>query len=226
MHILVVEDDVRLAQAIGRIMEDQQYTSELAYDGIDGLDKMTEGEYDLVILDVMLPGKDGFEVIKEARERKIYTPVLMLTAKDTTYDKVVGLEAGADDYLTKPFDTAELLARIRSLTRRTMDVSSLRLSFGNVSLDLDSGDIFCNNQSMHLSYKEFALMRIFLGTPNQPFTKEELIARVWGDDSVAEGNSVEAYISFLRKKLTFLKADVEIVTLRQVGYKLSLVEEK
>jgi DNA-binding response OmpR family regulator len=146
----------------------------------------------------------------------------MLTARDATFDKVTGLEAGADDYLTKPFDTAELLARIRALTRRTSDAQPMNLSFGNVSLDLDSGDISCQGKSMHLSYKEFALMKIFLGSPNQTFAKEELIERVWGDDSAAEGNNVEAYISFLRKKFNFLKADIELVTIRQVGYKLAL----
>jgi DNA-binding response OmpR family regulator len=224
MQVLVVEDDVRLAQAIGHILESQKYHVDLVHDGADGLSWAESGIYDVVVLDVMLPKLDGFHVVSELRRKKIDTPVLMLTARDATRDKVTGLDAGADDYLTKPFETAEFLARIRSLTRRQGEVQFEELSFGDLTLNLDSCEVACNGQSIHLSHKEYSLLTVFLANPNQVVSKDTLIAKVWGYDSSAEDNNVEAYISFLRKKLKFLHSQVKIVTLRQIGYKLALDE--
>lgn len=224
MQVLVVEDDVRLAQAIGHILEGQRYHVDLVHNGADGLSWAESGIYDVIVLDVMLPKLDGFQVVSELRRKKIATPVLMLTARDATRDKVTGLDSGADDYLTKPFETAEFLARIRSLTRRQGEVQFEELSFGDLALNLDSCEVSCNGQSIHLSHKEFSLLTVFLSNPNQVVSKDTLITKVWGYDSSAEDNNVEAYISFLRKKLNFLRSRVKIVTLRQIGYKLALDE--
>lgn len=225
MQVLVVEDDVRLAQAIGHILESQKYHVDLVHDGADGLTWAESGIYDVIVLDVMLPKLDGFQVVRELRRKKMATPVLMLTARDATRDKVTGLDSGADDYLTKPFETAEFLARIRSLTRRQGEVQFEELSFGDLTLNLDSCEVTCKGQSIHLSHKEFSLLTVFLSNPNQVVSKDTLIAKVWGYDSSAEDNNVEAYISFLRKKLNFLHSQVKIVTLRQIGYKLALEED-
>ena len=220
MQVLVVEDDVRLAQAIGHILEGQQYHVDLVHDGAEGLTWAESDIYDVIVLDVMLPHLDGFQIVRELRRKKIATPVLMLTARDATRDKVTGLDSGADDYLTKPFATAEFLARIRSLTRRVGEVQFEELSFGDITLDLENSDVSCSGQSIHLSYKEFSLLKVLMANPQQAVSKDTLIAKVWGYDSSAEGNNVEAYISFLRKKLNFLHSRVKIVTLRQIGYKL------
>lgn len=223
MQVLVVEDDVRLAQAIGHILEGQQYHVDLVHDGAEGLTWAESGIYDVIVLDVMLPHLDGFQVVRELRRKNVPTPVLMLTARDATRDKVTGLDAGADDYLTKPFETAEFLARIRSLTRRQGAVQFEQLSFGDLQLDLENCDVSCNGDSIHLSFKEFSLLKVLMNNAQQAVSKETLIAKVWGYDSTAEDNNVEAYISFLRKKLGFIHSQAKIVTLRQIGYKLDFV---
>lgn len=225
MQVLVVEDDVRLAQAIGHILEEQRYHVDLVHDGAEGLTWAESGIYDVIVLDVMLPHMDGFEIVRALRRKNVATPVLMLTARDATRDKVTGLDAGADDYLTKPFETAEFLARIRSLARRRGEVQFERLSFGDLELDLENCDLVCNGQSIHLSFKEFSLLNILMTNPQQAVSKETLITKVWGYDSTAEDNNVEAYISFLRKKLGFLGSQVKIVTLRQIGYKLDYADD-
>lgn len=225
MQILVVEDDVRLAQAIGHILEGQHYGVDLVHDGAEGFNWAQSGIYDVIVLDVMLPHMDGFQVVRQLRRKKVGTPVLMLTARDATRDKVEGLDAGADDYLTKPFETAEFLARIRSLTRRQGEVQFEELRFGDLSLDLEGGDLSCAGRSIHLSYKEFSLMRLLMASSGQAVPKDTLIVKVWGYDSSAESNNVEAYISFLRKKLAYLNSQVKIVTLRQVGYRLDAGDE-
>ena len=220
MQVLVVEDDVRLAQAIGHILEEKRHSVDIVHDGADGLTWASSGIYDVIVLDVMLPRMDGFEVVRELRRKKVATPVLMLTARDATRDKVTGLDAGADDYLTKPFEVAEFLARLRSLTRRQGEVQFEELSFGDLELDLESCDLSSKGQSIHLSYKEFSLMRLLMAAAPQAVPKDTLITKVWGYDSSAEGNNVEAYVSFLRKKLRFLGSTVKIATLRQIGYRL------
>jgi len=220
MRILVVEDEVRLAEAISQILKEQKYQTDVANDGIDGLDYAMYGDYDVIILDVMLPGKDGFQIVKELRAAKKQTPIIMLTARDDVHDKVRGLDQGADDYMTKPFDPEELLARVRALSRRQGEVQLEELSFDDLTLGLSTNDLRCGSKSIRLAFKEFEIMRILLSNQKTIVSKETLIRKVWGDDSDAEDNNVEAYISFLRKKISFLGSKVSVVTIRKVGYRL------
>lgn len=220
MRVLIVEDEKRLAQALGQIMEEQHYQVDIVYDGADGLDYALSGQYDIVILDVMLPKKDGFEVVHELREHKISTPVLMLTARDDISDKVQGLDCGADDYMTKPFSPEELLARIRALSRRQGDVLLEDIHWADLTLKLSSRTLHCGAKSVSLGFKEFEVLKILLANPNGIVSKEELIVKVWGSDSNAEDNNVEAYIFFLRKKFFYLGSRTGIGTVRKVGYHL------
>lgn len=223
MQILIVEDDVRLASALASILSDNGYLTDVVYDGESGLDYAQSDLYDVVILDVMLPKRDGFSVVEQMRRRNISTPVLMLTARSTVPDKIEGLDSGADDYMTKPFSPAELLAHLRALTRRQGQVVFERLEMGDLALNLESHDLACGEKSINLSFKEFEILRILMANRGQIVSKEQLIAKVWGVDSTAMDNNVEAYVSFLRKKLKFLGSAVRIETVRKVGY--HLVEE-
>lgn len=222
MQILVVEDEKRLADALAQILIEKKYMVDIANDGADGLDYAMSGIYDVIILDVMLPKLNGFQVVAEMRKNKIDTPVLMLTAKDQISDKVQGLDAGADDYMTKPFSPDELLARIRALTRRQGEVVLDELEFGSMKLNLSSCDLLCGDNSVHLNFKEFEIMKILMQNTSIVTTKDDLIVKVWGYDSNAVDNNVEVYISFLRKKLEFIGADVEILSLRKIGYRLEV----
>lgn len=226
MQVLIVEDDVRLAEALDAILRKNNYQVDVVHNGVDGLAYAESGIYDVVILDVMLPKMNGFQVVAELRRRKVATPVLMLTARDTLRDKVGGLDSGADDYMTKPFAPAELLARLRSLTRRQGEVIFDSLTVGNTTLDLESCELSTPEKSIHLGFKEFAIARILLSNSNRVTSKETLINKVWGVESSADDNNVEAYISFLRKKLDFVKSDLRIVTLRKVGYRLEVTPLK
>lgn len=220
MKILIVEDEMRLAEALGQIMKEQHYQADVVYNGTDGLYCGLSGEYDVIVLDVMLPGENGFDVVKKLRDARIQTPVLMLTARDDVRDKVTGLDRGADDYMTKPFVPEELLARVRALSRRQGEVIVEELRFGDLILNLSSNDLWRGSKSIHLGYKEFEVLKILMSNPGKIISKDVLISRVWGSDSDAEDNNVEAYISFLRKKLHFLGSKVEIGTVRKVGYRL------
>lgn len=220
MKVLIVEDEVRLADALGQIMREQHYQADIVYNGTDGLSCGLSGEYDVIVLDVMLPGETGFQVVKKLREARIQTPVLMLTARDDIRDKVTGLDKGADDYMTKPFIPEELLARIRAISRRQGEVIVEEMKFGDLTLNLSANDLCCGTKSIHLGYKEFEVLKILMGNSGRIVSKESLISRVWGSDSDAEDNNVEAYISFLRKKLNFVGSKVEISTVRKVGYRL------
>lgn len=220
MKVLIVEDEVRLADALGQIMKEQHYQADIVYNGTDGLSCGLSGEYDVIVLDVMLPGENGFQVVKKLRESRIQTPVLLLTARDDIQDKVTGLDRGADDYMTKPFIPEELLARIRALSRRQGEVIVEEMKFGDLTLNLSANDLCCGTKSIHLGYKEFEVLKILMSNSGRIVSKETLISRVWGSDSDAEDNNVEAYISFLRKKLNFVGSRVEISTLRKVGYRL------
>ena len=220
MRILIIEDEVRLAEALAQILRQQKYAADAVYTGEDGLAYALSGQYDLVILDVMLPGLNGYEAVQKMRLQKNATPVLMLTAKDEISDKVAGLDCGADDYMTKPFVTEELLARVRALARRQGEVVLEQLSFGDLVLHLSTHELAGEKGSIHLGYKEFEVLKLLLSHPGMVVTKSMLIAKVWGMDSEVEDNNVEAYISFLRKKLSFLHSRVEIITLRKVGYRL------
>ncbi len=223
MQILVVEDEKRLAEALAHILSEQKYMVDVVYDGADGLAYGLSGIYDIIVLDVMLPVKNGYEVASELRKEKISTPILMLTAKDQVADKVRGLDSGADDYMTKPFAPEELLARIRALTRRQGEVVLDELSFGDIVLNLSTCDLICAEKSVHLNYKEFEIMKLLMYNSSIVTTKEDMIVKVWGYDSNAVDNNVEVYISFLRKKLDFISSNVEILSLRKIGYRL---EEK
>ena len=223
MQILVVEDEKRLAEALQQILSEKKYMVDLAFDGQDGLAMALSGVYDVIVLDVMLPKMNGLQVVSELRKEKIDTPVLMLTAKDQITDKVAGLDAGADDYMTKPFSPVELLARIRALTRRQGEVIIDKLTFHDLNLNLSTCDLTCSDKSVHLNFKEFEIMRILMSNPGKVTTKDDLIVRVWGYDSNAVDNNVEVYISFLRKKLDFIASTTQIVSLRKIGYRL---EEK
>ncbi|MEE0434888.1 MAG: response regulator transcription factor [Peptococcaceae bacterium] len=220
MHILIVEDERALSDAIAQLLKDQRYEVDCVYDGRSGLDYVRNGQYDLVILDVMLPELNGFDVVKTMRKEKISTPVLILTAREAVSDKIIGLDCGADDYMTKPFVYEELFARIRALTRRVGEVVLDELDYGDLTLDLEKAELRCGDKAVHLGYKEFAIMQRFLQHPQLSISKEELIVSVWGSESDAGENNVEVYISFLRKKLQFLGSRVQIVTLRRIGYRL------
>ena len=224
MQVLIVEDDVRLAQAVGKILEENGYQVDMVHDGQSGLDYAESGIYDVVILDVMLPKMDGFEVSKELRRKGVETPVLMLTARGTIPDKIEGLDSGADDYMTKPFSPAELLAHLRALTRRQGQVVFETLEFGDLKLNIESHDLSCGAKSINLSFKEFSIINILMANKGQTVSKELLISKVWGVESSAVDNNVEAYISFLRKKLKFLGSTAQIETLRKVGYRLTTGE--
>ena len=221
MQILVVEDDMRLAAALGHILEENGYGVDLVHDGATGLEWGESSIYDIVILDVRLPKMNGFDVVAELRRRKVTTPVLMLTARDAIPEKITGLDSGADDYMTKPFSPAELLAHLRALTRRQGEVVFETVEFADIALNLESFDLACKKKTIHLGLKEFSICKILMLNPNQVISKETLISKVWGIESSAEDNNVEAYISFLRKKLKFLGSSASIETLRKAGYRLT-----
>lgn len=224
MQILVVEDEVRLAEALGQILEAQKYHVDIVHDGEDGLEYARSGQYDVVILDVMLPGMNGFAVVRQLRKEHNHTAVLMLTARDEIPDRVAGLDSGADDYMTKPFAPEELLARVRALSRRQGDVVLEELAFDDLVLNLSTYTLFRGEKSVHLGYKEFEVLRLLMSNPKTVVPKEDLITKVWGVESGAEDNNVEAYISFLRKKFFYLGSRVNIGTLRKVGYRLEAGE--
>ncbi len=223
MNILVVEDERNLADAICRILEDAGYNAEACYDGSSGLLSAESGLFDAVVLDVMLPRMSGTELVHELRRQRNPIPVLMLTARTSTTDKVSGLDAGADDYMTKPFEAPELLARLRALTRRQGEVVLDEVGFADLTLDLATHDLRCADRSVHLSGKEFEVLRMLMSSTARVVSKQDLLTRVWGTDGDTSENSVEAYISFLRKKLNHLKSKVQITTLRMLGYRLEVL---
>lgn len=222
MRLLVVEDEQRLADTLADILQNQKYLVDVCYDGESGLDNAMSGIYDAIIMDVMMPKMNGFDVVRAMRRQGNATPVLMLTARTETMDKVTGLDCGADYYLTKPFEIEELLACIRALLRRQGEVVSEELRFGSVVLNLNTCTLQCEQRSVRLSAKEFELMRILMSNRENIVPKETLLLKVWGYESDAEDNLVEVYISFLRKKLDFIKADVRIDVVRRVGYHLEV----
>ncbi len=224
MRILIVEDEVRLAEALVQIFMKEKYSADACYDGVSGLDNALTGIYDVIVLDIMLPKMNGLEVLRTLRANKIKTPVILLTAKDEVSDKVTGLDIGADDYLTKPFYTEELLARVRSLGRRNSDVICDNiLSFDDISLNISTYELMCGERSVKLGLKEFNIMELLIKNGARILSKETLIEKIWGYESDAEYNNVEVYISFLRKKLSHIKSKVIIKTVRGVGYCLEVI---
>lgn len=223
MRILVVEDELRLAATLAELLHRQGYTADTRHDGLSGLDDALSGIYDLVILDVMLPGLDGFSLLQRLRDAGSTVPVLMLTARNDVSDRVRGLDCGADYYLTKPFESQELLACVRSLLRRGDTVrTDDTISFGDLALISGTFSLSCGDRAVRLSRKEYDLMELFMRSGTQIIPKEQLLVKVWGYDSNAEDNNVEVYISFLRRKLTHLHSAVKIHTIRMVGYCLGV----
>ena len=222
MNVLIAEDEQNLADAVAQILRENKYQADAVYTGTDALNYMLDGDYDVFICDVMLPGMNGYDIVKEVRRNGISTPIIMLTARTSLADKVHGLDCGADDYMTKPFQPAELLARLRALTRRQGEVVVDVLECGDLKLDLSSYDLTCGDKQVRLSYKEYEVLHLLITNAGRTIPKETLISRIWGIESDAGDNNVEAYISFLRKKLKFLQSDVKIATQRKVGYRLEV----
>ena len=222
MRLLLVEDEKRMAQALCEILHQEKYEVDHYANGLDGFAAIESDIYDIIILDVMLPGMNGYEIAKKARQNGIRTPILMLTAKAELDDKVTGLDSGADDYLTKPFMTKELLARLRALGRRSINTADGTLSFGDISLDTNSCTLSCvtNGQSVRLSEKEYRILEYLIANQGQILTREQLAVKIWGFESEAEYNNVEVYMSFTRKKLSFVGAKTEIKAVRGIGYEL------
>ena len=222
MRVLLVEDDRKLSAAVCKLLEKERITADPVYDGNDGLDWALGSEYDAIILDVMLPGMDGFSVLRELRKEKVTTPVLMLTARTSLEDRLTGLDSGADYYLPKPFESAELISCLRAITRRGGNAPVMALRYGDIALDQKDGKLKNteNGQEVRLGAKEFQLMEIFLRNPAQILVRETLQERVWGLESDAEYNSLEVYVSFLRKKLSFIASRMKIRATRGVGYSL------
>lgn len=220
MNILVVEDDIRLSNALAHILEENGYRVDVVHDGQSGVDYGSSQIYDVIILDVMLPKLNGYAVTTALRRAQVSTPILLLTARGSTADKIAGLDSGADDYMTKPFSPAELMAHLRALTRRQGDILFERINAGDLTLDLESYDLSRGSKTIHLSFKEFSICKILMANPGQVISKETLIAKAWGVESSAGDNNVEAYISFLRKKLIHLGSSNRIETIRKAGYRL------
>ena len=209
-----------------RILEENGYGADVVHDGATGLAWAESGMYDVIILDVMLPKMDGFAVVADLRRENVSTPVLLLTARDAVPDKITGLDSGADDYMTKPFSPAELLAHLRALTRRQGEVLFEKLAAGDLELNLESHDLSRGGKSIHLSYKEYCLAKVLMTNAGQVVSKDLIIAKVWGIESSAEDNNVEAYVSFLRKKMKFLGSTARIETLRKAGYRFAAGAEE
>lgn len=223
MKILVIEDEKLLAQTLKDLLESKGFQVELALDGVAGAEYAQLGVYDLLILDVMMPGMDGYQVARQVRASRCATPILMLTARSAVEDRINGLNAGADYYLTKPFDTRELLACINALLRRQGRQVN-ELVCGNTALDLSSCTLLCGGKTVRLSAREYDVMRFLLQNQDRIASKETILARVWGFDSNAVENHVEVYVSFLRKKLAAIGSDIRIEAVRGLGYRLEAVK--
>ena len=225
MRILIVEDNERLAESIRDILK-HRYDCQICNDGETGACLLKDGNFDGAILDVMLPGKDGISIIRELRQNRNSMPVLMLSARSDTYNRVLGLESGADYYLTKPFDVSELVAVMGALTRGKGEVMPAVLTYGNISLNQGDFTLQGPEGSIRLGKKEYEIMRILMSSREIVIPKETLLLKVWGNEREAVENNVETHISFLRRKLEFLDADIEIRTLRKLGYRLAEKEMK
>lgn len=224
MKILIIEDEKILADSIKYLLESKGFDAEAVYDGESGKDYAELGIYDLLILDVMMPGMDGYEVARRVRKDRCSTPILMLTAKSGVEDRIEGLNAGADYYLTKPFDTRELLACINALLRRQGGQVD-EMTFGNTTLDLESSMLICGEKQVRLSAREFDVIRALFRTGSKNLSKETILAKVWGYESNAVENHVEVYVGFLRKKLASIGSDVKIESIRRLGYHLEVEKD-
>lgn len=220
MRLLLAEDEVALSKALKTILERNNYSVDAAFDGKEALEYLEADNYDGVILDIMMPKVDGITVLREIRKKGNLIPVLLLTAKSEVDDKVLGLDAGANDYLTKPFNSRELLARIRAMTRTQMAQADSRLKMGNVTLDRATYELSTSSGSFRLANKEFQMMEMLMSNPRRLISSERFMEKIWGYDSEAEINVVWVYISYLRKKLVALHADIQIKATRNAGYTL------
>lgn len=219
MKLLIVEDEMQLADALSEILKRNKYSVDTVYNGIDGLDFALTGVYDCIVLDIMLPGMNGLDVLRHIRNEKISTPVLLLTARSEVDDKINGLDCGADDYLTKPFVTGELLARIRALTRRKGElIDDDKLDYNGLELIKSTASVKWQGSDVKLSLKEYQIMELLMANPRQILPKERIIEKIWGYESDVEYNNIEVYISFLRKKLSIISAPIQIKTARGIGY--------
>ncbi len=222
MRLLLAEDEKELSDALVAILKHNNYSVDAVYNGADALDWAECTDYDGIILDIMMPKVDGMQVMKRLRDCGINTPILFLTAKSSTEDKILGLDMGADDYITKPFDMGELLARIRAMTRRKSDYTPSILTFGNVSLNRATYEVKCGDNTQKLGNKEFQMLEALMVTPGNVISTEQFMDKIWGYDSESEINVVWVYISTLRKKLTQMNANIEIRVARGLGYSLEL----
>lgn len=225
MKVLIVEDERSLADALEHIIKHAGYSADAVYTGDDALAYALGASYDVIVLDVMLPDMDGFQIVSTLRAHGNHTPVLMLTARTAISDKVTGLNAGADDYMTKPFDNAELLARLNALCRRTGEVVMKQLHYADLTLDLNAAELSTARDSVQLSKKEFELARLFLSHPQHTLSVDAILSAVWGTDSEVTDNNVMAYVSFLRKKLKYLNSKVTIRNIQQIGYRMEATEQ-
>lgn len=224
MKILVIEDEKLLADSIKAMLEHKGFQVECVYDGESGKEYAELGIYDLLILDVMMPKMDGFEVARQVRMHRCNTPILMLTARSDVQDRIAGLNAGADYYLTKPFDSGELLASINALLRRQGGQVN-EMVFGNTALDLSTGMLVCEGNTVRLSAKEFDVMRLLLQSGKRNLSKSAILSHIWGLESNAVENHVEVYVAILRKKLSSIASNVRIVSIRGLGYHLEVKED-
>ena len=221
MKLLLVEDEKQLSEALQQILIKNKYSVDAVYNGEEGLLYALSDVYDVIILDIMLPKLNGIEILKTIRKKGIATPTILLTAKASIEDKILGLDCGADDYLPKPFSTEELLARLRALTRRSGGfINENTLEFSDIKLNLSTYDMEVKDNSITLTQKEFEILRYFMQRPKSVVSKDDLITKLWGYDSDIEYNNIEVYISFLRKKLDYVESNVKITTIRRVGYRL------
>ena len=228
MKVLIIEDEYNLADAISSMLKSKKYDVNICTDGLDGLDEALTDVYDLIILDVMLPHKNGFEILKELRDENINSKILMLTAKNTIDDKMEGFNNGADDYLTKPFHMEELLARVNIQLRKSKSISNDIMKLDDISLNIKSMELYNidNNSRVKIIGKEFQLLELFMNNPNQVLSKEQIFIKIWGYDTESDINTLEAYVSFIRKKLKLIKSKIKLKAIRNMGYVLEVIDEK
>ena len=224
MRVLLAEDEKRMAAALVALLKQEKYDVDHMADGASALAALESGIYDIAVLDVMMPEMDGFEVARRARNNGVKTPILILTAKSQLDDKVEGLDSGADDYLTKPFHTKELLTRLRALGRRSAGIQNDSMKYGDLSLNTSKAELTCNStgQSVRLGEKELRILEYMFGNQGRILTREQLAVKIWGFQNEAEYNNVEVYMSFTRKKLSFVGTKVEIKAVRGLGYELRI----
>ena len=228
MKILIIEDEFNLADAISSMLKREKYSVEIKTDGEEGLDEALTDIYDLIILDVMLPHINGFDILKELRKEKITSKILMLTAKNTIDDKMIGFNNGADDYLTKPFHMEELMARVNVQLRKNSNISNDIIELGDITLNIKSMELSNKNEEHKVKIigKEFNLLELLMNNPNRVIEKEQLFVKIWGYDTECDINTLEAYISFIRKKLKLIKSKINLKAIRNMGYVLEVDDEK